>query len=158
MKLMPSIIVMLILCFSYSGILFAQAAVNTLTTPSNTENPTQTGFKVVICDGPKLPNGVTPTSGTAGTYTVCDFNGMVLQVQHLINIFMVLGVLAAIVLFTYAGFLLLTGKEANIKTAKDIFPKIGIGFIIMLSAWAIVYEILVWLTGPNSIFIKLLGK
>jgi hypothetical protein len=70
---------------------------------------------------------------------------------------MVLGVFAAIILFTYAGYLMMTGKDSDRNKAKDIFPKIFIGFVIMLSAWFIVYQILDWLTG-NGAFTKLLGN
>ena len=64
---------------------------------------------------------------------------------------------AAILLFTYAGYLFLTGKEGDRKKAYDVFPKVFWGFIIMLTAWFVVYQILNWLTG-NSIFGKLLGN
>jgi membrane protein DedA with SNARE-associated domain len=70
---------------------------------------------------------------------------------------MVLGVLAAIIVFTYAGYLYITGIEGNIKKAKSIFPKVFLGFVIMLVAWFVVYQLLSWLTG-NSGFAKLLGN
>jgi hypothetical protein len=80
-----------------------------------------------------------------------------LLVQHLINIMLVIGVLAAIVMFAYAGLLFVSGKKANIDKARSIFPKVFVGFIIMLSAWFIVYQILSWLTD-NSGFKTLLGQ
>jgi len=125
-----------------------------LTMPTGISDPTQPTFKVTVCDGPDLTGtGLTIPSG----YIPCNFNGAMMQVQHLIDICMVLGVFAAIVLFTYAGFLLMTGREADRKKAKDIFPKIAIGFLVMLSAWFIVYQLLNWLTG-NGMFTKLLGN
>lgn len=132
-------------------------------------NPNNSAFKIVICDGPDM-NGSKNTNPNlevqlfdsdgepAGTrpYVVCDFNGAMLQVQHLINIMMVLGVLVAIVMFSYAGGLYITGKPANIEKAHAIFPKVFFGFIIMLSAWFIVYQILSWL-AKNDGFKTLLG-
>jgi len=141
-----------LLAFNTSSV-FAQN-INTLTTVSASADPTQSSFKVVVCDGPALPSSVTKPSN----YVACDFNGAMTQIQHLIDIAMVLGVFAAIILFTYAGYLMMTGTEANRKKAKDIFPKIVWGFVIMLSAWFIVYQLLNWLTGPSSIFTKLLGN
>ncbi len=133
-------------------------------------NPNNSAFKVTVCDGPdmsklKVNNGKNPDvevidsdGKPAGTrpYVVCDFNGAMLQVQHLINIMMVIGVLVAILMFSYAGALYITGKQANIDKAHAIFPKVFFGFIIMLSAWFIVYQILSWLT-KNDGFKALLG-
>ncbi|HTK33133.1 MAG TPA: hypothetical protein VL335_01135 [Candidatus Paceibacterota bacterium] len=146
-------------------VVFAQG-VQTLTSPAASEDPTQSSFRIVVCDGPDNPainkpvplydNNGKPT-GQTRPYVVCNFNGAMLTVQHLINIAMVLGVFAAIVLFTYAGYLMLKGTDSDRNKAKDIFPKILWGFVIMLSAWFIVYQILSWLTG-NSAFTKLLGN
>lgn len=148
------------------GSLSANAqSIQTLNNIDQNEDPTKSAFKIVVCDGPDNPaiNKPVTVYGNDGKpsgtrpYVVCDFNGAMITVQHLINIAMVLGVLAAIVLFTYAGFLLITGKEGDRKKAYEIFPKVFWGFIIMLSAWFIVYQLLSWLTG-NSIFTKLLGN
>jgi len=164
MKFSKYILKIAVLClalFTSSGA-FAQ----TLTTPNGAADPTQSSFSIVVCDGPDLPTAPINLLQKANdemqkaqerNYIPCNFNGAMLTVQHLINIFLVLGVFAAIILFTYAGFLLMTGKEADRKKAKDIFPKIGIGFLVMLSAWFIVFQILNWLTG-NPAFTKLLGS
>ncbi len=113
-------------------------------------NINDSGFHLTVCDGPSLPGG-NPTD-----YVPCDFNGAMLQVQHLINIAIVGGVLVAIFGFSYAGFLYIRGREADRTQASSMFQKIGIGFIIMLSAWFIVYQILAWLTGGSG-FGTLLG-
>ncbi|MFA6315559.1 MAG: pilin [Candidatus Paceibacterota bacterium] len=112
------------------------------------------GFKLTVCDGPKLPTGVTPPFPD---YRECNFNTFMLQVQRLINVLLVVGVLAATLLFCYAGYLLIKGSPDSIKQAKNIFQKAFFGFIIMLSAWFIVYQLLSWLTG-NSGFASLLGS
>jgi Na+-driven multidrug efflux pump len=80
-----------------------------------------------------------------------------MQAQKLINIAMVAGVFVAIGSFCYMGYLFMNGKEDDRKKGIEIFPKIFIGFIIMLSAWFIVYQLLDWLTG-NSGFKTLLGS
>ena len=165
--MVPSLIILTIFSLSFLNIFTANAqGVQTLTSPNNTENPTQSSFQLTVCDGPdisSLPQSVQQQlvqqagKSSISQYHACNFNTAMIQIQHLIDIAMVLGVFAAIVLFTYAGFLMITGKEDDRKKAKDIFPKIFIGFIIMLSAWFIVYQILSWLTG-NGIFTKLLGN
>ena len=68
-------------------------------------NINDSGFHLTVCDGPSLPGG-NPTD-----YVPCDFNGAMLQVQHLINIAIVGGVLVAIFGFSYAGFLYIRGRE-----------------------------------------------
>ncbi len=138
---------------SFSG---AQAQTNTrtLTTPVNTVDPNDKGFRLVVCDGPRLPPNVTPPKAN---YVACDFNGVMLQIQHLINISMVLGVLGAVVGFSIAGAFYITGQQDKIKRAKEIFQKVLVGFIIMLSAWFIVFQLLSWLTD-NQAFKTLLGS
>ncbi len=125
----------------------------TLNSPSN-ENVNDTGFKLTVCDGPAEAN-----LNHDQNYVTCDFNGAMLQIQHLINIAMIVGVLAAIVLFTWAGFLYVTsaGDTTKLNSAHAIFKKVIIGFIIMLSAWFVVYQLLDWLTGKSG-FGALLGS
>ena len=130
----------------------APTATQTLKTPTDPElNPNKSTFKIVVCDGPA---GAKPAGDS--DYVPCDFNGVMRQVSHLINIAMVLGVLVAIAMFSWAGFLYITGKKANIDKAHSIFPKVFFGFIIMLSAWFIIYQLLGWLTN-NPGFKALLG-
>lgn len=140
---------------------FAQ---NTLTT-----DPQKEGFKLIYCDGPaalntwethmiKDSNGVLTRdpnwAGPNPKYIPCDFAGAMGQVQHLMNIGMVVGVLAAMALFAFAGYLYVsasfTGKVADIDKAKSIFKKVVIGFVVMLSAWFIVYQLLTWLTAGSA--------
>jgi len=166
------ILVLSTFSFIALGIYSTSAQTQTLTMPTGATDPTQSSFRVIICDGPAAlntssthqisnPNGggtiTDPKWHEDPNFRACDFNGAMMQIQHLIDIFMVLGVFAAIILFTYAGFLLMTGKEDDRKKAKSIFPKVAVGFIIMLSAWFIVFQLLNWLTG-NGIFTKLLGS
>lgn len=127
-------------------------AASAQTQSTDNVNLTDSSLKIVTCDGPA---GANPNNGSK--YTVCDFNGLMFQIQHLINIAIVLGVVVAIGLFSYAGYLHITGVPDNIKKSYDIFRKVGIGFIIMLSAWFIVYQVIIWLTGSSQ-FAVLLGK
>lgn len=123
-------------------------------------------FRLVQCDGPDI-SGLSPDkqitvsiggkqySGTPSQlqvdgYTPCDFRGLTMEVQFLINVMTVLGVLAAIVGIVYAGGLYVTGSQKNIAKAKDIFPKLALGFILILTGWFIVFQILTWLTGNAS--------
>ncbi len=128
-----------------------------------TENPNSSAFKISVCDGPTIPANQPEVLAKARAdlggreYIPCDFNAVILLVQHLINIMLVLGVLAAICMFAYAGLLFISGQKPKIDKARSIFPKVFTGFIIMLSAWFIVYQILSWLTN-NSGFKTLLGS
>jgi hypothetical protein len=129
--------------------------------PSSATSPFG-AFKLVQCDGPDLSGLKTPITvtvngkseqTTAGSnpdnYVPCNFAGLMMQIQFLLNVMLVVGVLAAIVGFAYAGYLYVTGTQENLKKARSMFPKILIGFILILTAWFIVYQILAWLT-PNA--------
>jgi hypothetical protein len=148
----------LIVTASLSGSVLAQGEASS--------NPNSSLFRINVCDGPtlpkvlkdKLPQGAefTKQYGHPPPYIPCDFKAAMRQIQHFITIAITLGVLVAVVGFTYAGALYMTGIEKYMSRARSIFPKIFWGFIIMLSAWFIVYQLLVWLTGSG--FESLLGK
>ena len=105
------------------------------------DNPNSSGYKLAVCDGPA---GALDSGGVA-----CDFNGLLLLVQHLIPAALVFGVFVAIAGFCWIGYLLISGTQENRKRAKDIFPKIFWGFIIMLTAWFFVYQILNWFANSS---------
>jgi hypothetical protein len=147
-------------------------AASAQTQPTDNVSITDSNLSIISCDGPdmsKIPanKGKNPDvniidshgniTGTTRPYKVCDFYGAMQQVQHLIDIAIVFGVVVAIGLFSYAGYLHITGTPANITKSYSIFRKVGIGFIIMLSAWFIVYQVIIWLTGGSG-FAVLLGK
>jgi hypothetical protein len=140
----------------------AQQTTRTLNSslPTSPElDPTKSSFRIVVCDGPTLPNKLKDeqTKALGREYVPCDFNGIMLQIQHLINIMMVLGVFASIGAFSWAGALYISGNPKKKEEAHKIFPKVFTGFIIMLSAWFIVYQILSWLTDKAA-FKTLLGN
>lgn len=122
----------------------------------NTTDINSPSFRLLICDGPPLPSNV-PKPDLDHEYVPCDFKGLMQQIQHLINIALIAGILVAICALTYAGFLYISGQPENIKKARAIFPALFKGFIIMLLAWFIVYQLIFWLTGSNT-FSVLLGK
>lgn len=152
----------------FMALLFVGTSVSAQAPAVNLSDP---GFKIIACDGPEGLGHVNPQTGAIDLtkvngqykyplksgYVPCNFKGVMIQLQHLINIMMAAGVLVAIVGFSYAGFLYITGKKGNIDKAHEIFPKVFFGFIIMLSAWFIVYQILSWLTD-NGGFSTLLGN
>jgi hypothetical protein len=143
---------------AYSAVRAQQT--QTLTSPLPPPNITSPGFKLIVCDGPAGAGHTNPadlTSPMKPGYVVCDFNAAMAQVQQLLNIAVVAAVLAAIVGFSYVGYLFVKGNPADRNKAKDIFKKLAIGFILILTAWFIVYQLLDWLTG-NSAFTTLLGK
>lgn len=103
-------------------------------------------FKIVQCDGPRLPTGVARPAG----YVECNFSGLMRQVQFLINAMITVGVFAILIGCAIAGSLYISGVPKNIDKAKSIFPKLAWGLIIMITAWFIVYQLLVWLTGNSA--------
>lgn len=162
-KLIFAVITLLFLLGSISSIVSAQS--------TKSSNPNDSGFRLAICDGPaqlnepsthQIPDGkggqkTDPSWQKDPNFIACDFQGLMKQVQHLITAMLTLGVFVAIIGFSYAGYLYVTGVPGKITRAHEIFKKVGIGFVIMLSAWFIVYQILSWLTG-NSGLKALLGS
>ena len=146
---------------------FAQTQAQPAQVP--TINLNDSSFHLITCDGPDLSglktgtivrlnqqdvaivNGQNPmftdTTGKARTYVPCDFQGAMVQAQYILNLMTIAAVLAALIGFSFAGYLYITGVEKNISRAKSMFPKIVIGFIIILVAWFAVYQVLAWLTG-----------
>jgi len=110
-------------------------------------NPFSADFKLSACDGPTLPS----TATKPANYVACDFAGLMTQVQTLIEAMIAVGVLLTVASFSYAGYLYITGVPGNINKAKDIFKKVGIGFIMMLTAWFVVSQILTWFAANPGV-------
>lgn len=134
-------------------------------------------FKLLICDGPAGLNHYNPTTGNKSDMTLkpnsqrlapgesrylygpspnyipCDFTGLMKQAQFLINAMIVIGVFAAMIGFAIAGYNYILGTPSSREKAHAIFPKIFWGFIIMLTAWFIVKQILTWLTPTGSAYL-----
>lgn len=74
----------------------------------------------------------------------CTLSDLVGLVQTIINWIIMISAPVAMVMFAYAGILMVTagGNEGQIKKAQGIFKNVAIGFAIILSAWLIVYTII----------------
>ncbi len=152
---MNKLLLIFFLAFSFANVYIANAA----TTPnSNFTNINNPEFRLVICDGPRypdpLPVGMNPPPAN---YVPCDFNGLMLQANQIITLLLIAGVFVAIAGLAYSGYLFLTGKEQDRTRAKEILPKIAKGFIMMISAWFIVHQLLIWLTDNGNGFSRLIG-
>ena len=139
--------------------LVASVLAPTLVFAQASEDPSSTGFKIISCDGPDLKTqpavmSIWQAKHQGQVYVPCDFAGALGQIQHIINICIIVGVLVALLLFSYAGYLYvsvaITGKKDNINQAKEIFKKAVIGFVIMLVAWAIIYQLLSWISSNQA--------
>ena len=177
-KFVPTFLALLSLLATNLGLnVPAASAVDNVPAVNLNQAPTTPGqpfgaFRLVICDGPAKLNDPsthmiknpaatnTTTNGVAWipdpnwkadpNFIPCNFQGLMKQAQFLINTMVVLGVFGAMIGFAYAGFLYITGTQENLKKAHAIFPKVFWGFIIMLTAWFMVYQLLKWLTPSGS--------
>ncbi len=92
---------------------------------------------LVIC-------GVTPGEGVNSAYVhECGFADLIHLIKNLITDLVLIATLLAVVAFCYAGFLLLTsnGNKSALDKAKDILGKVVTGYVVILSAWLIIYTI-----------------
>jgi hypothetical protein len=142
---------LLLSIFALSSFLLVPSSPVIAQSGTDSVNITNPGFRLVVCDGPAYP-------GMPQNYVPCNFATLMKQAQWLINVMIALGVVAAIVSFSFAGFLYVKGSPSDITRAVGIFKKTGIGFIIMLSAWFIVYQILAWLVKSSVGANALLGS
>ncbi len=83
--------------------------------------------------------------------TDCDFYKIIELVNAIINFLIYLAIPISAGFFIWAGVLYTTAgaKPDNIGKAKKIFTSTIWGFILMLSAWLIVYTIVHGLTGEK---------
>jgi hypothetical protein len=91
----------------------------------------------VKCDGVVKPS-------ESGRQVTCTFGALIDTIIKAINWMFVISVPLAVALFAYAGLLYMTGQEGKIKEAKAIFSSVAIGFIIMLTAWFAVRQVVSW--------------
>lgn len=70
----------------------------------------------------------------------CDFNKLVLLGGNLVDFAFYISIPLAAIAFVYAGYLFVTavGDPGKVKKAGEIFQKVALGFIIVLSAWLVV--------------------
>ncbi len=93
-----------------------------------------------------------------GRTTECNFAALVGTINSLINWVFVISIPIATVLFAYAGLLYITGIPGKISQAHAIFKSVGIGFIIMITAWFAVRTVVGWFVEPGSGATTFLGN
>lgn len=73
----------------------------------------------------------------------CDFGNIISTIKAIIDYLLIIASVFAAGSFMYAGFLYLfsMGNPGKISQAHEIFKKVVIGYIIMLSAWVLVAAI-----------------
>jgi hypothetical protein len=106
---------------------------------------TEPGQVLVPCDGVKVK---------------CDFNAFVLMINKIISwIIGIAGVIFAITLI-YGGFLYMTSGDnpGNKTKATDMMWNTLKGFVIILTAWLIVYTILKTLAPNYPALFEFIGK
>ncbi|PIP86611.1 hypothetical protein COV42_00240 [Candidatus Campbellbacteria bacterium CG11_big_fil_rev_8_21_14_0_20_44_21] len=99
---------------------------------------------IVPCEGPRASSGGAP----------CTYNTLLLGVQNLLNFLIYFAGVVAVVMFVWAGFLLITaaGSSGKVTQAHSIFKNTAIGFIFVIGAWLIVSTILGFLAeDPESL-------
>ena len=78
------------------------------------------------------------------TADTCNYNALITGVQRLLSFLITAASIIAVVLFVYAGFLLIFsgGNPSKRDRAKEIFWNTIVGFIIVISAWLIIATVL----------------
>lgn len=110
-----------------------------------------TGFAclLLLISAPLLVSAVDPFNPTTGlvgdicTDGNCGFAAIPLLVNRLISFIFYISLPIAAVSFAYAGFLFLTAgpNASQAQKAKGIFMNVAVGFVIVLSAYLIVYTV-----------------
>ncbi|HVS79598.1 MAG TPA: pilin [Candidatus Paceibacterota bacterium] len=78
-----------------------------------------------------------------GVDNPCDFADFEQLAMNLMYYMVYISVPLAAVAFAYAGFLYITsgGNPGQASRARKIFTNVGIGFVVILAAWLLVYTI-----------------
>ena len=78
----------------------------------------------------------------------CNFNHLLTLINNAMRFLIYISIPITAGLYIWAGLLYTTASDDSNKTtkAKEIFKTTTIGFLIMLSAWVIVYTLVVGLT------------
>jgi hypothetical protein len=79
-----------------------------------------------------------------GRKTKCDFAALLKTVISLVNWLFYISIPIAVVLFAWGGVLYMTGKPDNMGKARNIFAAVVVGFIIMITAWFLVRQVVSW--------------
>lgn len=86
--------------------------------------------------GPVVP----PCTEAEGAVRICQACNLVQLGDNILRLFVALGVVAAALMFAYAGFLYVTAaaNKANLDSARKIFTNTLIGLIFILAAYLVV--------------------
>lgn len=86
-----------------------------------------------------------------GVSTKCEFKHVVILVNNVISFIINISITVASGMLIWAGILYATAGPDTGKTsrAKGIFKAVIVGFLVMFSAWLIVYTIVKGLTGQD---------
>ena len=108
---------------------------------------------------PTLVFGVSEPTGTIGGQLVpdcapdCEWEHLIQLGSNILNFLVYLSIMAAAVMFAYAGFLYMSdgGSGSKKGDAKNIFGAVVIGIIIILTAWLAVDTLLKSLTDKGGV-------
>jgi hypothetical protein len=101
---------------------------------------------------------IVPPCTEGGTAGLCQACNLVQLGQNILRFFVSLSVVAATVMFAYAGFLYVSASSnrSNLDSARTIFVNVFIGLILILTAYLIIDLTLKVLTGqPLSAISKI---
>jgi hypothetical protein len=113
---------------------------------------------LVICGKSTVGPNDAPTILGAVT-DPCGFSHLVLVAQHVIYNLVMISTLLAVVVFIYAGFLLMTsgGNSGKKDEAKKMLMKVLWGYLWILVAWVLIYTITKALVDPKDYPSPLIG-
>lgn len=105
---------------------------------------------LVTCDG---AGGVDAYGAPLRECQVCH---VVETGQRIINFFVAIASFLAVVIFAYAGFLMLTaaGETGKISRARGMFTNVLIGLVIVLAGWLIIDTVMKWTFEGSPLDIK----
>lgn len=93
----------------------------------------------VKCDGVVVKNADgSAKPGEDRRQNECNFYWLMKTITLGVNWMFVITIPVATALFAYGGLLHMTGRPDKISDARKIFTSVGIGFIIMITAWVVV--------------------
>lgn len=90
----------------------------------------------------------------------CNFNEFVGLINRIINwIISMAGVLFTVA-FVYGGYLYMTAGEnsGNKEKAKNLLTTTVMGFVVVLTAWLIIYTLLTYLVPEKTTIFKFINK
>lgn len=86
--------------------------------------------------------GDTPDGAVTGPEQ-CSFNHVIILIQNILEFLIMISLPISAIMFAYAGWLYMSaqGSESQVSKAHSVFKNVTIGFILILSAWVIVWTV-----------------